>query len=144
MPNKEYLRDHRGGRTNMAYKCKQFKTVNLTCYGHYTHVCRVSRVIGINTENKICLPNKEYISGHWWWRIKYVCQMHITHTYYCWAQSLMNYLFIFLFSFSHNEYWCLNIVNPLLLKEKLHPSIGSWGINSGKSISAMILLTWML
>ena len=95
MPNKEYLRDHRGGRTNMAYKCKQFKTVNLTCYGHYTHVCRVSRVIGINTENKICLPNKEYISGHWWWRIKYVCQMHITHTYYCWAQSLMNYLVYF-------------------------------------------------
>ena len=28
------------------------------------HECAVSKVIGINTENKIHLTNKEYINGH--------------------------------------------------------------------------------
>ena len=55
-------RDHRCARTNMAFKCKIFEAVNLALHGHDIHVCTVSKVIGINTENKICLPNKEYLS----------------------------------------------------------------------------------
>ena len=51
-------------KTNMALKCKIFDTVNLTLYGHYTHVFTLSKFLGINTENKICQLNKEYISGH--------------------------------------------------------------------------------
>ena len=35
-----------------------------THHGHYTYVCTVSQINGMNTENNICLPNKEYISGH--------------------------------------------------------------------------------
>ena len=49
---------------NMAYKCKIFEAVKLILPEHYTHVCTVSKVIGINTENEICLPNKQYISVH--------------------------------------------------------------------------------
>ena len=48
----------------MAYKCK---IVRLSMYhfnGHYTHVCTVSKVLDMNTENKICLANKKYISVH--------------------------------------------------------------------------------
>ena len=48
----------------MAYKCKIFEAANLTPNGYYTYDCTVSKVIGINTENKICLKNKEYISVH--------------------------------------------------------------------------------
>ena len=33
-------------------------------YGHYMHACIFSKVICINAENKVCLPNKEYISVH--------------------------------------------------------------------------------
>ena len=62
MPNKENVSDHRCERRNMAYKCKIFEAVNLTLNGHYKHVYTVSKVIGINIENKICLPNQEYIS----------------------------------------------------------------------------------
>ena len=61
---KEYRRDRRCERTNMANKCKLFEAVNLTLHGHYTHVCTVSKVVVINTENKICLPNKEYKNVH--------------------------------------------------------------------------------
>ena len=48
----------------MAYECEIFEAVNLTLHGHYKHACTVSRVINIYKENKICLPHKEYISGH--------------------------------------------------------------------------------
>ena len=51
-------------RTNMAYKCKIFEAVNLTLHGYYTYMCTISKIIGINTENQICLPNKEYLTGH--------------------------------------------------------------------------------
>ena len=54
--NKEHLRDHRGGGTNIVYK-HIFENVNLTYHGHYTHMCTVSKGIGINTENKIFLSN---------------------------------------------------------------------------------------
>ena len=37
----------------MAYKCKILEAVNLTLQGHYTYVCIISKVIGINVENKI-------------------------------------------------------------------------------------------
>ena len=57
------LKDYKYERTNMAYKCKIFETLNLTLHGHYAYVCTVFKVISINTEKK-CLPNKEYISGH--------------------------------------------------------------------------------
>ena len=29
-----------------------------------THWCTISKVIDVNKEKEICLPNKEYISGH--------------------------------------------------------------------------------
>ena len=29
-----------------------------------THVCTISKVIGINEEEEICLPNRETLSGH--------------------------------------------------------------------------------
>ena len=48
----------------MAYNCKIFEVFNLTFHGHYTHVCEVSKDIGINTEIVIFLLNKECISGH--------------------------------------------------------------------------------
>ena len=34
-------------------KCRIFKAIKLTLPGHYTHVCTVSKVIGINTEGKM-------------------------------------------------------------------------------------------
>ena len=49
----------------MAYKGKIFEAVILTPCWHYTQVFAVSKVTGMNTENKICLPNKEYTSVHW-------------------------------------------------------------------------------
>ena len=40
----------------------------LTLYSHeccaQIHICIISKVIGINKEKDICLPNKEYISCH--------------------------------------------------------------------------------
>ena len=45
----------------MTYKCKIFDAFNLT-WVLYTGMCTVSKVIGINIENKICLPNKQYIN----------------------------------------------------------------------------------
>ena len=41
-------------------------------------MCTISKVIGIN-KGEICLPNKEYISGHRWERISMVvkCLVHI-------------------------------------------------------------------
>ena len=49
LSNKEYIRSCRFERTNVAYKCKIFEAFNLTLHWHYTHVCRVSKVIGINS-----------------------------------------------------------------------------------------------
>ena len=47
-----------------------------------THVCTISKVIGINEEKEISLPNREYISGHIRERINVVVRcivhMHIT------------------------------------------------------------------
>ena len=67
-PSKKYLRDHRCERTNMAYKCEIFEAVSLTLHGHYIlyiYTCVYSsKVIGIKSANKRCLPSKEYISGH--------------------------------------------------------------------------------
>ena len=57
-------KDHICEITDMAYKCNIFLTVNLTFHGCYTYMCTVSIVIGINTENKIYLPNKEYTTVH--------------------------------------------------------------------------------
>ena len=48
----------------MASKYKIFEVVDLPLHGNYTHVCTVSHVIGINTENTTCLPNKKYMSVH--------------------------------------------------------------------------------
>ena len=48
---------------------EQVELTNVKClrlemlHGHYTHVCGVSQVIGINKETK-CVLNKENISGH--------------------------------------------------------------------------------
>ena len=66
----------------MAYKYKTFEAVNLAFHGHYTHVCTVSKVVGINTENK--MSAKQGI--HKWSLMiknKYGCQMHSTYAYYC-------------------------------------------------------------
>ena len=64
LTNKEYLRDHEYERAKMAYKCKIFEAVNLILQGHYTDVCTVSKVIVINTENKICMSNKGFFGAH--------------------------------------------------------------------------------
>ena len=45
----------------MAYKCKVFETLSLTLHGHYTHVCTVSIVIGINTEKKYVCQTKIHV-----------------------------------------------------------------------------------
>ena len=37
-------------------KCKVSEAVNSVLHGHYTHLCTVCKAIGINTENKICIP----------------------------------------------------------------------------------------
>ena len=57
LPKREYLGDHRYERTNMGYKCKIFETVNIRL-GGILDMSIVSKVIGVNTENEICLPNK--------------------------------------------------------------------------------------
>ena len=75
----EYLWDHRCERTNMAYKYKMFEAV-----------CTVSKVIGINTENK--LRSKEYMSLLMI-KNKYGCQMHSIYSYNCWAKSLLTYFY---------------------------------------------------
>ena len=62
--DKEYVRDHRCERTNIAYKSKLSEVANLILNGQNTHVCIVSKVIFINAENKICLLNKKYVSVH--------------------------------------------------------------------------------
>ena len=45
-------------------------------------MCTISKVIGINKEREICLPNREYMSSHTWERINMVVKciehMHIT------------------------------------------------------------------
>ena len=47
----------------MAYKYKYLR-LSTSCFIGITHICTVSKGIGINIENKICLPGKEYISVH--------------------------------------------------------------------------------
>ena len=54
--NKEYLRDHRCARTNMATKCETFES-QLTLHRNYKHMWSVQSYC-VNTESKICLPNK--------------------------------------------------------------------------------------
>ena len=53
--------EHQCVVTTMACKCKTFEALNLTLHGYYKHV---SNVICMKTENKICLRNKECISGN--------------------------------------------------------------------------------
>ena len=53
LPNKEYVRDHRCERTNVAYKCKIFEAVTLRHHGHYTYVCTVLKMFAINAKNKM-------------------------------------------------------------------------------------------
>ena len=48
----------------MAYKCKISDAVNLRLYETCADMCTFSKAIGIYTENKIYLPNEEYINGH--------------------------------------------------------------------------------
>ena len=53
----------------MTYKCQNILGYKLNTswalvFGLDTHVCTVSNIID-NTENKISLPNKEYLNGHW-------------------------------------------------------------------------------
>ena len=52
--------DHRYKRTNIAYKCKIFKAVNLIINGHYTYKCIVLKVFGIKTR-KQNMPAKQGI-----------------------------------------------------------------------------------
>ena len=63
----EYLRDLRC-EGKMAYKCKIFVAVTYTSWALFfcigRHVCTLSKVIFINKEREICLPNKKYLSGH--------------------------------------------------------------------------------
>ena len=44
-----------------------------------TNVCTISKVIGINKEKGICLPNKEYTNGHRYERANmvYKCKIFI-------------------------------------------------------------------
>ena len=65
----------------MACKCKTFEAVNLTLHGHYTYVCTVSKVVGINTENKTSA--KQGIHKCSLIKNKYGCQMHSIDAYYC-------------------------------------------------------------
>ena len=51
--NKEYLRDLRC-EMNMAYKCKYWSLSTKTLWALYNY-CTISKVICINTENKISL-----------------------------------------------------------------------------------------
>ena len=47
-----------------------------------THNFTISKVIGTNKEQEMCLPKKEYISGHRWegknMVVKWTVHMHIT------------------------------------------------------------------
>ena len=66
----------------MAYKCKIFDGVNLTLAGHYTHMCTVSKIIGINTENNM-FAKQGIHKCSLMIKNKYGCQMHSIYAYYC-------------------------------------------------------------
>ena len=74
---KEYTR-----LTNIKYLWLSLKTSFVLVFYIYTHVCTISKVIGINEEKVICLPNMEYKSGQRLERInmivKCIVHMHIT------------------------------------------------------------------
>ena len=61
----------------MPYKLQIFKAVNITLHGHYTHVCTVSKVTGMNTEKD--MSAKQGIHN---WSLmiknKYGCELHNT------------------------------------------------------------------
>ena len=67
LPNMECLKNQRCEGTNMASKniwgC-QFNTSWTLVFCLYKHVCTISKGIGINKEEEICLPNKESIIVH--------------------------------------------------------------------------------
>ena len=56
LTNKEYLWGHKCERTNLAYKYKIFEAVDTSqvlgiCI--YTHLCRISKDIGVHKERKL-------------------------------------------------------------------------------------------
>ena len=65
----------------MAYKCRIFKAIDLTFHGNYTHLCEVSKVFAINTENKM---SAKQVTCKWSLKIKnkYGCQMQNTYAKY--------------------------------------------------------------
>ena len=53
----------------LRWLTKIFETVNLTCHAnyyfvYYTHVCTISKDLGMNKEKEIFPPNKESVSVH--------------------------------------------------------------------------------
>ena len=83
LPNKEYLRDHRGEWTDIAYKCKILDAVNLnTLWSLYACV-----YIFQSYWHKYKKQNMSAKQGihNWSFSIKnkYVCQMHSTYAYSC-------------------------------------------------------------
>ena len=64
LPNKESISGQTYEETSMPY-IKHLRLSILHLMG-IIHMYTVSNVICMDTENKICLPNKEYICFHWW------------------------------------------------------------------------------
>ena len=67
----------------MAFKCQIFETVNLTLHGHYSHVCIVSKVIGINTRKQNMSGKQGINKCSLIIKNKYGCQTHSIYAYYC-------------------------------------------------------------
>ena len=87
----------------MAYKSEILQGVNLTLQEHNIPVCTVDKVIGINTENKICLPNKGYMCLLII-KNKYGCQVRSIYAYYCLGQRLNGFFFFPCFFYHLHSY----------------------------------------
>ena len=67
---------------DVKYLGLSLNTLLLLVFGIDMHRCTITRVIGINKEIELCLPNKEYISGHIWGKrnmvVKFIVHIPIT------------------------------------------------------------------
>ena len=98
LPNKESIRDHRFGGTNMAYQCGIFKVVSLKHCGHYTrvyscqsswHKCRKQNMSAREGIHKCSLMNK-----YGWQMFTVDCIEFISQMYtYIVVSKLLGYLF---------------------------------------------------
>ena len=93
LPNKEYLRDYRCEGRYVAYNCKIFEAFTLTLHGHYTLVYSFQSY-WYKYRKQNMSPKQRIHKCSLMIKYKCDCQMHSTHAYYCWAQSLLAWMVV--------------------------------------------------